>query len=81
LSELPYDVAEPGLLRYKGEILSNITKSVPMNTERSKTNQPVLYYVMRNCLSRFPEYAYLGNRKPYINGKDGRLRFDVGLLL
>jgi len=77
LSELPYDVAERGLLIYKDEILDKLKKSVPMKTERNKINQPVLYYVMRNCLIRFPEFEHIKNRHPYINAKDGRLHFDV----
>ena len=77
LSELPYDIAEPGLLKYKDEIRTRMEKSASMNTERTKTYQPVLYYIYRNCLSRFPEYEYIKNREPYINEKDGRLYFDM----
>jgi len=77
LSELPYDVAEQGLLKYKNEMLERLGKSVPMNTERNKVNQSVLYYVMRNCLSRFSEYTYIKNRQPYVSEKDGRLHFSM----
>ena len=77
LSELPYDVAEQGLLKYKDEMLAKLTKSVSMNTEKSKVIQPVMYYIMRNCLSRFSEYAYIKSRQPYIGEKDGRLHFEV----
>ena len=84
LSELPYDVAEPGLLKYKNEILTKLQKTVPMNTEYAKVYQPVLYYVYRNCLSRFPEYEYIKDRQPYVKTcktslgeKDMRLHFDM----
>ncbi|MCL2087899.1 MAG: hypothetical protein FWH14_00280 [Oscillospiraceae bacterium] len=76
LSELPFDVAEPGLIKYKDKILSLINKSAPMNTEHAKTYQPVMYYIYRNCLSRFPEYAYIKERQPYVSEKDERLHFD-----
>lgn len=77
LSELPYDVAEQGLLKYKNYMLEKLAKSVPMTTERNKLYQPALYYVMRNCLSRFAEFEYIKNREPYVSDKDGRLYFNV----
>ena len=77
LSELPYDIAEPGLLKYKEEIRRKLGKSVPMKTEHAKVYQPVFYYVYRNCLSRFPEYAYIKTRQPYVSEKKGRLYFDM----
>jgi hypothetical protein len=79
LSEMPYDIAEPGLLKYKGEIIEKLEKSVPMKTEHAKTYQPVLYCVYRDCLSGFAEYGHIKNRQPYINEKSGRLCFDTKL--
>ena len=81
LSELPYDVAEPGLLKYKEEIFEKLEKSVPMNTDYAKIYQLVFYYVYRNCLASFPEYEHIKPRQPYINEKNGRLCFDVNLNL
>jgi len=75
LSELPYDIAKEGLERCKNELYTRINKSVSINTERAKTYQPVLYYVYRNCLSRFDEYEYIKNRQPF--EKNGRLYFDM----
>ena len=77
LSELPFDIAEPGLMKYKNDFYEKLKKSVPMNTERAQLYQPVLYCVYRDCLAAFPEYAYIKNRQPYINEKDGRLCFDM----
>jgi len=77
LSELPYDIAEPGLLKYKDAILAKLEKSMPMTTDHAKTYQPVLYCIYRNCLSRFPEYAHIREIQPYVSEKDGRLRFDM----
>jgi hypothetical protein len=75
LSELPYDVAEPGLLKYKKEIIKKLEKTVPLNTEYNKIYQPVLYCVYRNCLVAFPEYEHIKTRQPY--EKKGRLCFDI----
>ena len=78
LSELPYDIAEPELLKRKDEFYARLkNKSAVMNSESDKIHHPVLYCVLRNCLSRFPEYAYIKTRQPYVSEKDGRLYFDM----
>ncbi|MCL2096546.1 MAG: hypothetical protein FWH10_06545 [Oscillospiraceae bacterium] len=79
LSELPYNIAEPGLLKYKSEFYERLKKSASVKTEYAKTYQPVLYYIYRNCLGSFPEYGYIRNRQPYISDKDGRLYFDIDI--
>lgn len=78
LSELPFTIAEPELIKYKNEYIERLQKkSCSMNNESGKLHNPVLYCVIRNCLCRFPEYSYIKNRQPYINEKDGRLYFDL----
>jgi hypothetical protein len=77
LSELPYGLTEPEIIRYKDELFSRLNKSASMNSEKDKINQPVLYRVFRNCLSRIPEYAHIKDRQPYVGEKDGRLYFDA----
>ncbi len=77
LSELPFEIAEPELLRYKDELRARLNKSAVMNSESDKTLHPVLLCILRNCLCRFPEYAYIKNIKPYVSDKDGRLHFDM----
>ena len=82
LSELPYEeIAGLEILRYKDDLFSQLNKSVSISSENNKINQPVLYRVMRNCLCRLPEYAYIKERQPYINKKDGRLYFDTNFSL
>ena len=66
LSELPFEIAEPEIL-----------KSAVMNSEHDKTVHPVLLCSLRNCLCRFPEYAHIKNIHPYVSDKDGRLHFDM----
>jgi hypothetical protein len=77
LSELPYDIAESELQKYKDELYARLNKSAVMNNESDKIHHPVLFCILRNCLSRFPEYEYIKDRQPYVSKKDGRLYFDV----
>ena len=77
LSELPFEVAEQEIVRYKNKIISQINRSSVMNSENDKINHPVMICVIRNTLSRLPEYAYIKNRLPYVSDKDGRLHFDM----
>jgi hypothetical protein len=78
LSELPFEIAEPEISRYKERIVHQITRSSVMNSESDITNHPVMICMLRNYLCRFPNYAYIKDRQPYINEKDGRLYFDMG---
>ena len=77
LSELPLALAEPEILRYKDKIIVQLKRSSVMNSESDKTNHPVMICMLRNCLSRFPEYAHIKDTQPYVSEKDGRLHFDI----
>ncbi len=78
LSELQFEIAEPEINKYHGEIMSWLTtKSLVMNSEHDKTIHPVILCMLRNLMSRYPEYAYIKERQPYISVKDGRLHFDI----
>jgi len=77
LSELPYEIAEPEIIKYKDRILNQLNRSSVMNSENDKINHPVMICAIRNCLCRLPEYSYIKDRQPYINEIDGRLYFDV----
>ena len=78
LSELPFDIAAPEILKYKAEMLPWLTtKSAVMNSEHDKTVHPVLLCSLRNCLSRFPEYTHIKDIKPYVSEKDRRLHFNM----
>ena len=80
LSELPFDIAYPEIEKYKGEILNRLTyKSFVMNSENDKIIHPVLLCILRNILSKYPEYEYIKERQPYVNHKDGRLYFDMSI--
>jgi hypothetical protein len=78
LSELPYEIAEPELMKYKVTILHWLkNKSFVMNSENDMNIHPVLFIILRNILSRFPKYEYIKDRQPNVSKKDGRLYFDM----
>lgn len=77
LSELPFEIAEPNILRYKNEILTQLTRSCVMNSEGDRTIHPVIMCAIRNVIARLPEYEYIKNREPYVDEKDGRLYFNM----
>ena len=52
-------------------------QSAVMNSEHDKTIHPVIICMLRNLISKYPEYAYIKERQPYISKKDGRLHFDI----
>ncbi|CAH1191832.1 hypothetical protein PAECIP111892_00760 [Paenibacillus auburnensis] len=78
LSELPLEIAESEINKYKGEFMPWLTtKSAIMNSEHDKMIHPVLICMLRNLMSRYPEYAHIKERQPYISEEDGRLHFDI----
>ncbi|MCI8388862.1 MAG: hypothetical protein HFE63_10425 [Clostridiales bacterium] len=78
LSELPFDIAYPEIEKYKDEILNRlVNKSCVMNSEHDRLIHPVILCILRNIISKYPEYAYIKTRQPYVNDKDGRLYFDM----
>jgi hypothetical protein len=78
LSELPFELADSEIPRYKGSILEWLTeKSMVMNSEQDKTLHPVLFCILRNMMARYPEYEYIKAREPFVSEKDGRLRFNL----
>lgn len=78
LSELPYEMAESEINKYIDEIMPWLTtKSAVMNSKHDQTIHPVIICMLRNLMSRYPEYAHIKERQPYISKKDGRLHFDI----
>lgn len=80
LSELPEDIAQPEVDKYRELMLSWLGhKGFVMHSEHDTAVHPVLAYMLRDNLARYPEYAHIRGRAPYIAGKDGRLRFPMEL--
>lgn len=78
LSELPFDIAYPEIEKYKDEMLYWLTnKNLAMKSEKDKLIHPVIFCILRNILSKYPEYAYIKIRQPYVSNIDGRLHFNM----
>ena len=77
LSELPIELAQPEIERYKEFLVNLLPKSFVMNSEHDKYASPFGKYILRNCLCRLDEYTYLKDRVPYISEKNGRILFDI----
>jgi len=71
LSQMPYEYAEPQILRQRDAIVEQLSRSF-LNRDGG-CEIPV--YVMRNTLARLPEFEHIKNRQPFTDAKSGRLRF------
>ena len=54
-------------------------KGMVMHSEHDVTVHPMLMYMLRNNVCRYPAYAHIQGRKPYIREKDGRICFDMAV--
>ena len=77
LSDMPFEVAQPEIVRQKERIIEQLSRSYLIKTG----NEDVTLCAMRNALARLPEYAHLKDRKPYVCEKTGRLQFDMACQL
>jgi len=77
LSELPIELAQPEIERYKDFLLNLLGKSFVMNSDHDKYASPFGKYILRNCLCRLDKYKYLRKIEPYISAKDGRIHFEI----
>ena len=48
-----------------------------MNSPQDRALHPLLICMLRNLMSRLPEYAWLSGRLVLLNPKDGRARLDM----
>ncbi len=78
LSELPFELAKPEVDKYKREMAHWLDyKSCVMNSESDRIIHPTLLCILRNNLARYPEYAHIKDRQPFVSERDGRLHFDT----
>jgi len=73
LSEMPFDIAQPEILRQKETIIDHLNRSYVIKNG----SEDILLFVMRNVLARLPEYSYIKDRQPYVNEKTNRLHFNM----
>lgn len=77
LSEMPLELALPEIEKHRKLLEEKLRRSYVMNQEPDRTVHPVILCVLRNLFARLPEYGWVGERRPYIDEKDGRLRLDL----
>ena len=73
LSDMPFDIAKPEILRQKETIIDHISRSYLIKNG----DEDILLYVMRNALARLPDYSYIKDRHPYVKEKTKRLHFNM----
>ena len=73
LSDMPFEIAEPEIIRQKEKIIDHLNRSYTVKTR----NEDILLCVMRNTLARLPEYSHIKDRQPYIDNKKGKLHFNL----
>jgi hypothetical protein len=77
LSELPGYIALPVIKTFEGELCRQLERSYIIKSDYDREINTQCKYIIRNCLSRLDKYAFLANRRPYVNKRDGRLYFDT----
>lgn len=78
LSEMPFETVKYEVDQYKDVMLDYlIHKSFIMNSTHDRMIHPVLMFILRNVISKYPEYNYIKNNQPYVSDKNGRLYFDM----
>lgn len=78
LSEIPFETGKYELDKSKDMVLHYLmNKSYVMNSEQDRLLHPVLISILRNVISKYPEYNYIKYRQPSVNNKNGRLYFDM----
>lgn len=77
LSEMPLELALPEIEKHRKLLEEKLRRSYVMNQEPDRTVHPVILCMLRNLFARLPEYGWVGERRPYIDEKDGRLRLDL----
>lgn len=79
LSEMPYELALPEIDKHRMELEKKLRRSYVMNSEQDRALHPMLVCMLRNLMSRLPEYAWLRERQVHVSPKDGRVRLDMEL--
>jgi hypothetical protein len=73
LSDMPFDIAGPELVRQKEHIVEHLSRSYLIKSG----GEDISLCAMRNALARLPEYSYIKARRPYVSEKNGRLQFNM----
>lgn len=77
LSEMPLELALPEIEKHRVELEKKLRRSYVMNSEQDRALHPMLVHMLRNLMSRLPEYAWIKDRAVRVNPKDGRVQLDM----
>jgi len=73
LSEMSPDIALPEIARQKAALIEQINRGYAVKTG----DEDIPFYIMRNILAQLPGYAEIANRKPYIEERSRKFKFDI----
>lgn len=77
LSEMPPELALPEIERRREELEKKLRRSYVMNSPQDRALHPMLVCMLRNLMSRLPEYSRIRGLAPSIDPRDGRVFLDV----
>lgn len=73
LSEMPLELALPEMERHREKLEKKLRRSYVMHSEQDLALHPMLVCMLRNLMSRLPEYSWLAGCEPCVSGADGRV--------
>lgn len=77
LSEMPLDLALPEIEKHRDELDRQLRRSCVMHSEHDLSVHPVILCMLKNLMTRLPEYAWAKELVPQVSKKDGRLRLET----
>lgn len=77
LSEMPLELALPEIGKHRTELEKKLRRSYVMNSEQDRALHPMLVHMLRNLMSRLPEYAWIKDRAVRTDPGSGRVRLDM----
>lgn len=69
LDELAIDISLPEIRKYESRLKERIEKGFSIKNDRQKRYNIIAFYIVKNLLSRLPEYTELQTIKPYIENE------------
>lgn len=73
LSEMPMELALPEIAQHRVALEKKLRRSYVMHSEQDRALHPMLVCMLRNLMSRLPEYSWLAGCEPCVGGADGRV--------
>ena len=70
---MPLELALPEIAQHRVELEKKLRRSYVMHSEQDRALHPMLVCMLRNLMSRLPEYSWLAGCEPCVGGADGRV--------